>query len=110
MLVNFFHGVNIVGFLDVQSHHLNGVHLLVYMIYSSINFTEAPLTDQIDLCELLQEPPCLQNVLEWGVLANLTQGGIHALQGGVRGFTLVMLVDKLVDLVRYLDAAVVGQF
>jgi len=63
VLVDFSHWIDILGFLDMQSHHFDGVHLLVHVVDSSVNFPEPPLPYQINVFELLLEPSGVQYVL-----------------------------------------------
>ena len=58
----------------MESHNFDGVHFLVNVVDSSINFTEASLPNQVNVFELLLEPAIIQDALKWRVLVYLTHG------------------------------------
>lgn len=63
VLINFLHGINALGFLNIESYHLDGILLLVDVIGGFVDFSEAALSNKIDIFELFLESSGIEDVM-----------------------------------------------
>lgn len=64
MLVDFCHGVDGAGFLDVEANHFDGILFLINVVYGFVNFAKTSLTNKDDVFEFLFESTSVQDVVE----------------------------------------------
>lgn len=74
VLVNLLHGVDASSFLNIESYNFNGILLLVHVIGCLVNFSEASLSNKIDIFELFLESTSIEDVLERGLIRYFADG------------------------------------
>ena len=64
VLVDLFHGVNTLSFLNIESYNFDGILLLVHVISSLVYFSEPSLSNKVDVFELFLESASIKDVVK----------------------------------------------
>ena len=74
VLVYLFHRVDTLSFLNIESYNFDGILLLVHVVSSLVYFSEASLSNKVDVFELFLESTSIKDVVKRRLIRYFAEG------------------------------------